>query len=181
MTTVYTTVRASFPMSFKARVYSAIFVAGLLVFVYLHWRGQRQVELAVFSVLTALAATLFTIRGEVSLASGSREITGQRSWIGIPVRKIVVRVGSNDALYLTEDITHSSNGQGIHIVHELRAAGRLVSHDIDEPGPYIVIREGGPKNRARLEKFTEDIAESLGVPIDDSRRFTERLAKYRDD
>ncbi|CAB1075299.1 hypothetical protein D1AOALGA4SA_3119 [Olavius algarvensis Delta 1 endosymbiont] len=36
-------------------------VAGLLVFVWLHWRGQRQTELIVFTVLTILASTLYRV------------------------------------------------------------------------------------------------------------------------
>ena len=57
-------------------------VAGLLVFVWLHWRGQRQVELVVFSVLSVLAASLYTLRSELSLSVTSREISGERTCTG---------------------------------------------------------------------------------------------------
>jgi hypothetical protein len=168
-----------FHLSLKAAIMISILVAGLLVFVWLHWRGQRQVELVVFSVLTVLATTLYTVRGEVYLTLPTREITGKRTWLGVPIRRIVVRVGSEDELHLTEDITHSTKGQGITVAHQLEASGQLLSHQSTEPGPYILISESHPKNRAMLEAFAKDASRCLGVPLNDTRRFTERLAEYR--
>lgn len=170
--------RASFTLSPKANIFITIFVAGLLVFVYLHWRGERQIELIVFSVLTLLAATLYSIRGEVSLEPAMRELTTRRTWLGWPVRNVVFRVGAEDALYLKEDIYHSSSGPGIHIKHVLEVTGEVLSHDIDQPGPYIVISEGYAKNKVALEAFARHAAERLSVPLHDSRKFTDSLEKH---
>lgn len=168
-----------FKLSPKAMVYITLFVAGLLVFVWLHWRGQRQTELVVFSVLTALAATLYTIRSEVGL-SMSRELYGTRRWLGLTITKIVVRVGAEDRLYLTEDLTHNKGTQGVGVFHRLEASGQLVSHERDEPGPYIMASEAWTPNRAKLEVFAEQASKTLGVPLEDTRKFTERVKKHRD-
>ena len=163
-----------FKSSPKALVFTTALVAGLLVFVWLHWRGQRQVELVVFSVLTALAATLYTLRGDLSLSVATREISGRRTWLGVAFLKTVVRLGPDDALYLTEEIAHGK-GQGISVWHRLEASGQLVSHQGDKPGPYVLISQTWVPNRIKLVKFAEQASQSLGVSLEDSRKFTERL------
>ena len=163
-----------FKPSPAALFYTTALVAGLLVFVWLHWRGQRQTALVVFSVLTALAATLYTLRGELSLSVTSREISGKRTWLGVAIRKIVVRVGSGDALYLTEEIVRRGT-QGVSVWHRLEASGQLVSHQSDKPGSYILASQNWPPNRAKLVEFAEQASRSLGVPLQDNRKFTERV------
>ena len=162
---------AIFKLSPKATIFISILVAGLLVFVYLHWHGQRHTELIVFLVLTALAASLYTIRGEVSLEPGMRELSAKRFWLGWPVRHVVIRVGSDDELFLKEDVTHSRQGSGIHVAYDLKASGEVVSHDIKEAGPYLVISEGYEKNKIALEAFAQRAAETLSVPLHDDRRY----------
>jgi hypothetical protein len=149
-------------------------VAGLLVFVWLHWRGQRQVALVVFSVLTVLAASLYTLRGELSLSITSREVSGKRTWLGVAISKIVVRVGSDDALYLTEDIVRKGT-QGISVWHQLEASGQLVSHGSDQPGPYVLASHTWEPNCAKLVEFSRQASEALGVSLQDNRKFTERV------
>jgi hypothetical protein len=163
-----------FKPSPTALFYTTALVAGLLVFVWLHWRGQRQVALVVFSVLTVLAASLYTLRGELNLSVTSREVSGKRTWLGIAVRKIVVRVGSGDALYLTEEIVRKGT-QGVSVWHKLEAAGELISRRSDEPGPFILASQTWPPNRAKLVEFAERASESLGVSLEDNRKFTERV------
>jgi hypothetical protein len=162
---------AIFKLSPKAKIFISILVAGLLVFVYLHWQGQRHTELIVFLVLTALAMTLYTIRGEVSLEPAKREVTARRRWLGWPVRHVVIRLGINDELFLKDDVTHSQKGSGIHVAYDLEASGKVVSHNITEPGPYLVISEGYARNKAALVAFARQAAEVLRVPLHDSRRY----------
>ena len=154
-------------------------VAGLLVFVWLHWRGQRQTELIVFSVLTVLASTLYTLRRELNLSITSREICGKLTWLGLAIRTVVVRVGSNDALYLKEEITHARQGQGIFVWHQLEASGQLDSPRSNAPGPYVLASQTWVPNRARLADFAEQAAQFLGVSLEDSRKFTEKVSKFR--
>ena len=167
-----------FKPSPKALIATTALVAGLLVFVWLHWRGQRQTALAVFSVLTVLAASLYTLRSELSLSMTSREISGKRTWLGVTISKIVVRVGSGDALYLTEEIVRAGT-QGVSVWHRLEASGQLASHQSDEPGPYIMASHTWPPNRVKLAEFAERASRSLGVPMEDNRKFKERVDKYR--
>ncbi|MDX1610148.1 MAG: hypothetical protein R3225_08505 [Halofilum sp. (in: g-proteobacteria)] len=171
--------RVVFRLSPKAMVYVTVLIAGLLVFVWLHWRGQRQVELIVFSLITALAATLYTLTSELSLSPTRREVTGKRTWLGMPIHRIAVRVGTEDALHLTEEITQHRTGQGISVWHRLEASGELLSRTTEEPGPYILASQTWPPHRARLVSFAERAANSLGVPLEDSREFTERIEKIR--
>jgi hypothetical protein len=163
-----------FKLSPKALFFTTALVAGLLVFVWLHWRGQRQTELIVFSVLSVLAASLYTLRGELSLSATSRDISGKRTWLGVTIRKITVRVGSGDALYLKEEIVRKGT-QGVSVWHQFEAAGQLVSHQSDKPGPYILGSQTWPPNRAKLVEFAERASQSLGVSLEDSRKFTERV------
>ena len=173
--------RMVFRPSPAAIVYTTLLVAGLLVFVWLHWRGQRQVELIVFMILTLLATTLYTIRGELSLSTEVREIAGRRTWLGIPLRKTVVRLGADDTMHLTEDLTHNKGGQGVGVSHRLEASGELISQQTSEPGPYILLSESYIRNRAMLEDFAHSAARSLDVSLHDSRKFTERVARYKQD
>lgn len=166
-----------FKISPKVIFINTALVAGLLVFVWLHWRGQRQTELIVFSVLTILASTLYTLRSELSLSGTSREICGKLTWLGLAIRRRVVRVGLDDALYLTEEI--SSRSQKIFVWHQLEASGRLVSPRSDAPGPYVLISQTWPPNCVKLEDFAEKASQSLGVALEDSRKFTERVNKFR--
>lgn len=148
-------------------------VAGLLVFVWLHWRGQRQVPLVVFSVLSVLAASLYTLRSELSLSVTSREISGKRTWLGVAIRKIVVRVGSDDTLNLTEEIAHTGT-QGVSVWHNLEASGQLVSHRSGAPGSFVLASQTWPPNRVKLAEFAAQAADSLRVSLQDNRKFTER-------
>jgi len=168
-----------FRLSAKSALFTTFLVAGLLVFVWVHWRGQRQTELIVFSVLTVLAMTIYTVRTELSLSVGSREISGKRIWLGIAIRTVTVRVGSGDALYLTEDVVNSGT-QGIDVWHKLEASGQLVSPQSDAPGPYVLSSQVWVRRHARLAEFAGQAAEILGVPLQDSRKFTEGIDRFRD-
>ncbi len=168
-----------FKLSPTVLFYITALVAGLLVFVWLHWRGERQTALVVFLVLTALAVSLYTLRGELSLSTVSREISGKRIWLGMVIYKIVVRVGSDDALYLEEELVRRGT-QGVSVWHRLEASGQLVSHrsdkpGSDKPGPYILASQSWPPNRVKLVEFAEQASQSLGVSLQDNRKFTERV------
>ena len=169
--------KTTFKISPKVLFIFTALLAGLLVFVWLHWRGQRQTELIVFSVLTILASTLYTVRSELSLSITNREISGKLNWLGLAIRKTVVRVGLDDALYLTEEISHEN--QKIFVWHQLEAAGQLISPKSDAPGPYILVSQTWTPNCIKLEDFAEKAAQLLGVALEDSRKFTESLNKYR--
>jgi hypothetical protein len=166
-----------FKISPKVLFIITALVAGLLVFVWLHWRGNRQTELIVFSVLTVLALTLYTLRSELSLSVTSREICGKLTWLGLAIRKTVVRVGSDDALHLTEEISHGR--QRIFVWHQLEATGELASPRSDAPGPYVLASQTWLPNRVKLEDFSAKASQFLGVALEDSRKFTERVSKFR--
>ena len=167
----------TFKISPKVLFIITALVAGLLVFVWLHWRGQRQTELIVFSVLTVLALTLYTLRSELSLSMTNREICGKLTWLGLAIRKTVVRVGSDDTLYLTEEISHGS--QKIFVWHQLEASGQLVSPRKNASGPYVLASQTWPPNCLKLEDFSENAAQIFGVALEDSRKFTERVNHFR--
>ena len=155
--------KTTFKISPKVLFIITALVAGLLVFVWLHWRGQRQTELIVFSVLTVLALTLYTLRSELSLSMTNREICGKLTWLGLAIRKTAVRVGSDDTLYLTEDISHGK--QKIFVWHQLEASGQLVSPRSEAPGPYVLASQIWPPNRAKLENFSGKASQILGVAL----------------
>jgi hypothetical protein len=168
--------RVVFRITPKGLYGNTVLVAGLLFFVWVHWHGQRPVELVVFSVLAVLAISLYTLRSELCLSLGNREISGTRTWLGIALRKVAVRVGVRDALYLTEEsIRGSSHGSSIY--HQLEAAGQLLSPGSDQPGPYVLSSHAWLPHRIRLEEFAEQAAKSLGVSLEDSREVKNRLAK----
>ncbi len=48
----------------------------------------------------------------------TREITGKRTWLGMSIRKMTIRIGADDALYLTEDLTHNKESQGVAFRHD---------------------------------------------------------------
>jgi Zn-dependent protease with chaperone function len=168
-----------FKLSLKTLFFITVLVAGLLVFVWLHWRGQRQVELIVFSVLAALAVSLYTLQFELRLSVPSREITGTRTWLGVALRKIAVRIGSRDTLFLTEELARGES-QGVTVWHQLEASGQLVSDQLDpnrsdKPDRHVLASQPTPRNRAKLAEFAQHAAKSLGVPLEDTRKFTERV------
>jgi hypothetical protein len=168
--------RVVFRITPKGLYGNTVLVTGLLVFVWVHWRGQRHVELVVFSVLAVLAISLYTLRSELCLSLGNREISGTRTWLGIAIRKIVVRVGVRDALYLTEDrISGESHGSSIY--HQLEASGQLLSPRSDKPEPYTLSSHTWLPHRIRLEEFAEQAVKSLRVSLEDSREVNNRLAK----
>jgi hypothetical protein len=151
-------------------------VAGLLVFVWLHWYGERQVELIVFSVLTVLAISLYSFRCDLCLSLASREISRKHTWLGMVISKRVVRVGMSDALYLTEDIHHGKS-QKVFIYHQLEVSGQLLSPRGDHPAPYALNSQTWVPNRIKLEEFAQQAAKSLRVSLQDSRKFTNRLER----
>ena len=162
--------KAVFRPSLKARIVNAILVAGLLVVVYAHWNGQRHTELIIFLVLTVLALSLFTLRGEVSLDAARREFTAKRLWLFWAVRNVVFRVGINDELFLEEDIIRHNRGTGFNVVVEFRVTGQVVSKSVQEPPPYIVISEEAARNKAALVAFVEQAAQALRLPLNDNRK-----------
>jgi hypothetical protein len=166
-----------FKSSPKSLIVITMLVAGLLVFVWLHWRGERQTELIIFSVLAVLATTLYTIRAELSLSVTSRELCGVRLWLGLPIRKTVVRVGSGDALYLTEEIVRQK--QGIAVYYQLKASGQLLSQGDNTQGPFVLASQMWTSNRAKLVDFAEEASQTLGIALEDSRTFTEQVEKLR--
>jgi hypothetical protein len=85
--------RVDFRITPKGLYGNTVLVAGLLFFVWVHWHGQRHVELVVFSVLAVLAISLYTLRSGLCLSLKNREISGTRTWLGMAIRKVVVRVG----------------------------------------------------------------------------------------
>jgi hypothetical protein len=168
--------RVVFRITPKGLYGNTVLVAGLLFFVWVHWHGQRQVELVVFSVLAVLAISLHTLRSELCLSLKNRGISGTRTWLGMAIRKVVVRVGVREALYLTEDII-SGNSYGSSICHQLEASGQLLSPRSDQPGPYALSSHTCLPHRIKLEEFAEQAAKSLRVSLEDSREVKNRLAK----
>jgi hypothetical protein len=167
--------RVIFNITPKGLYGNTVLVAGLLFFVWVHWHGQRHVELVVFSVLAVLAISLYSLRSELCLLLRNRQISGTRTWLGMAIRKVVVRVGVGDALYLTEDII-SGDSHGSSICHQLEASGQLQSPG-DKPGPYSLSSHTWLPHRIRLEAFAEQTAKSLRVSLEDSREVKNRLAK----
>jgi hypothetical protein len=158
-----------FRLSLKVVIVNTNLVAGLLVFVWVHWRGQRQVELVVFSVLSVLAVSLYTVRSELSLSARSREVSGKRLWLGMVIHKVVVRVGVGDALYLTEELARGE-GSGFSIWHQLEASGQLISNKGEHPQRYTLTSQHWPSHQKRLEKFAQLAAKSLRVSLHDCRK-----------
>jgi hypothetical protein len=167
--------RVVFRITPKGLYGNTALVTGLLVFAWVHWHGQRQVELVIFSVLAVLAISLYTVRSELCLSLRNREISGTRSWLGMALRKVVVRVGVRDGLYLTEDIIRGKSS-GSTICHQLEASGQLLSPG-DKPGPYALSSHSWLPHRIRVEAFAEQAAKSLRVSLEDSRGVKNRLAK----
>jgi hypothetical protein len=168
-----------FKLSLKTLFFTTVLVAGLLAFDWVHWHGQRQTELVVFSVLTALAVSLYTLQFELSLSVTNREITGKRTWLGVAIRKIVVRIGARDTLFLTEELVRG-NSRGVTVWHHLEASGQLVPDQLDpnrsnKPVRHVLASQPSPRNRAKLAEFAQHAAKSLGVSLEDTRKFTERL------
>ena len=77
----------------------------------------------------------------------------------------------------TEEIVRSGT-QGVSVWHQLKASGQLVSHRSDKSGPFVLASQTWPPNRAKLAEFAERASESLGVSLEDNRKFTERVDKY---
>ena len=175
MQTVY------FRMSTPALVYSLIFLAVSVWLAWWGWSAGRPIQFILFVGVSMFAASLLTIRGELSLSRGTRVITGKRTWLGFPVHHIAVRLGSDDALHLTEDVTSGRGTQGIDVAHRLEASGQLVNKQTDKPGPYIVLSESHIRNRADLEQFAEEAAEVLRVRLEDSREYKERVRLFREE
>ena len=168
--------RVVFNITPKGLYGNTVLVAGLLFFVWVHWHSQRHVELVVFSVLAVLAISLYSLRSELCLSLRNREISGTRTWLGMAIRKVVVRVGVRDALYLTEDII-SGKSSGSTICHQLEASGQLQSPRSDKPEPYTISSHTWLPHRIRLEAFAEQAAKSLRVSLEDSRGVKNKLAK----
>jgi hypothetical protein len=163
-----------FRISPKAIYGITALVVGLLVFDWVHWHGQRQTELVVFSVLTAIALSLYSLSNELGLSLTNREISSKSTWLGVALRKKVVRVGTDDTLYLTEETARGS-GQGFTVWHSLEASGQLVSHQGDYPAPYVLGSQQSKSNRKKLETFAQEAAKCLGVSLEDNRKFKGEL------
>jgi hypothetical protein len=168
--------RVVFNITPKGLYGNTLLVAGLLFFVWVHWHGQRHVELVVFSVLVVLAISLYSLRSELCLSLRNREISGTRTWLGMAIRKVVVRVGVGDALYLTEE-SISGKSHGSSIYHQLEASGQLLFPRGDHPAPYALNSQTWVPNRIKLAEFAQQAAKSLRVPLEDSRKFTNRFEK----
>ena len=165
-------VYAKFRRSLKVLIFTSIFVAGLGVFVWLHYRGQRITELYIFSVLFVLSLSLYSMTKTLSMNVQSREITGRFNWLGFPLSKIVVRVPVNGSLLLTEERERGGSGNvGVWLC--LCVNGELVEGGSDDEPPYEVIRHEHFPNREILTSCAEDAAKQLNVPLIDERRYKE--------
>ncbi len=153
-----------------ALFYTSVFVAGLLVFVWLHWRGGRQTEFYVFAVLAALAATLYTLRGSVSVEASKRELTARKTWLGMAYSTAVVRVDAEGKLYLNEELK-AKQSQGTSVWQVLEADGRVLSETAEGPGPYPLMQQQWVKNRHKLAEFAEHASRILRVPLEDNRTY----------
>jgi len=96
--------RVVFNITPKGLYGNTVLVAGLLFFVWAHWHGQRHVELVVFAVLAVLAISLYSLRSEPCLLLRNREISGTRTWLGMAIRKVVVRVGVCVLIRVGDDV-----------------------------------------------------------------------------
>jgi hypothetical protein len=163
-------VYAKFRRSLKVFIFTSILVAGLGVFVWLHYQGQRITELIIFSVLFALSLTLYSMTKTLSMNVQRREITGRFNWLGYPLAKTVLRVPVDGSLVLTEYREHGKSGNlGIWLC--LCVNGELVQGSSDDGPPYEVIRQVHPPNREILLRCAEDAARQLNVPLIDNRRY----------
>ncbi len=170
--------RTDFHLSMQGLIVNALLVAGLLLFVWLHWRGERQTELIIFSILAILATSLYTIRSELSVADTSRELTVQHLWLGIPLSKTIVRIGRDDSLRLTEDILYHRKGQGATIAHGLEATGQMISASTSVPGSHELKTVADAGHKAKLDKFARQAADTLSIDLHDEREFTSPFRRY---
>ena len=165
-------VYAKFRRSLKVLIFISILVAGLGVFVWLHYRGQRITELYIFSVLFVLSLSLYAMTKTLSMNVQSREITGRFNWLGFPLSKIVVRVPINGSLVLKEEREPGSSGNvGVWLC--LCVNGELVQGGSNDEPPYELIRHEHLPNREILTSCAEDAAKQLNVPLIDERRYKE--------
>ena len=163
-------VYAKFRRSLKVLIFTSILVAGLGIFVWLHYHGQRITELTVFSVLFALSLTLYSMTKTLSMDIQRREITGRFNWLGYPLAKTVVRVPIDGSLVLTEHREHGRSGNlGVWLC--LCVTGELVEGSLADGPPYEVIRHVHPRNCEILLSCAEDAAKQLNVPLIDERRY----------
>ena len=165
-------VYAKFSRSLKVLIFTSILVAGLGVFVWLHYRGQRITELYIFSVLFVLSLSLYSMTKTLSMNVQSREITGRFNWLGFPLSKIVVRVPVDGSLELIEELEPGRSGNvGVWLC--LRVTVELVEGGPDDEPPYEIIRHEHLPNREILTSCAENAAKQLNVPLIDERRYKE--------
>jgi len=163
-------VYAKFRRSLKVFIFTSILVAGLGAFVWIHYRGQRILELSIFSVLFVLSLSLYSMTKTLSMNVHSREITGRFNWLGFPLSKIVVRVPIDGSLVLMEERERNESGHvGVWLC--LCVSGELVEGSSDDEPPYEVIRHVHLPNREILTSCAEDAAKKLNVPLIDERRY----------